>query len=68
MGRIQSSDDFEPEERDYFANWQNEARQKTDNLGDMQGVQHKLGERMKELEGTRFVEVLTTLIEREIFR
>jgi len=68
MGRIQSWDDFEPEERDYFANRHEKVRQETDNLGDTHDVQRNLGEGMKELEGTRFAEVLTVLIEKEIFQ
>jgi len=64
---IQSWDDFEPEERDYFANRRSRARQKTENFGDLSAVLHNLEEAMKELERTRFARVLTILIEREIF-
>lgn len=68
MGRIQSWDDFEPEERDCFTNRHNRARQETDYLGDVHDVQCNLDEAMRELEGTRFAKVLSILIEKEIFQ
>ncbi len=67
MGRIQSWDDFEPEERDYFKDRHKKTRPETDNWGDLHGVQGNLVEAMKELEGTRFAEVLAILIEKGIF-
>jgi hypothetical protein len=65
---IKSWDDFEPEETDYFANRHNRSRQETENLEDRPAVLRNLEEAMKELERTRFVQVLTMLIEREIFQ
>ena len=67
MGRIESWDDFEPEERDYFANRHNISEQETENFRDRPAVLRNLEEAMKELERTRFAQVLTMLIEREIF-
>ena len=54
MGRIQSWDDFEPEERDYFANRHNRGRQETDNLGDTHDVQRNLEEAIKEVRAVRW--------------
>ena len=68
MGRIQSWDDFEPEERDCFANRHNRARQETDNLGDTYEVQRNLEEAIKEVRAVRFAEILSILIEKEIFQ
>jgi hypothetical protein len=68
MGRIESWDDFEPEERDYFANRHNRARQEADNPGDAQDVQRNLDEAIKEVRAVRFAEVLGILIEKEIFQ
>ena len=68
MGRIQSWDDFEPEERDYFANRHNRARQETENFGDPHDVHRNLEEAMKDSKSVRFAEVLSILIEKEIFQ
>ena len=68
MGRIQTWDDFEPEERDYFANRHNAAKKETENFGDRPAVLRNLEEAMKELERTRFAQILTILIEKEIFQ
>ena len=65
---IQSWDDFESEERDYFANRRSRAGQEIENFGDLFAVLRNLEEAMKELERTRFARVLTILIEREIFQ
>ena len=65
---IESWDDFEPEERDYFANRLNRPRQETEKFGDRPPFLRSLEEAMKELERTRFAQVLTILIEREIFQ
>jgi len=63
---IQSWDDFEPEEKDYFGNRHNRAK-KSENSVDLSIVLRNLEEAMKELERARFVQVLTMLIEGEIF-
>lgn len=68
MGRIESWDDFEPEEKDYFANRHHIPRQESDNLGDTHDVQSNLEEAIKEMNAARFAEVLTILIEKEIFQ
>jgi hypothetical protein len=68
MGRIQSWDDFEPEERDYFANRHNRAGQENDNLRDTHDVQRNLEEAIQEVRAVRFAEVLGILIEKEIFQ
>jgi len=68
MGRIESWNDFEPEERDYFANRHHIPRQEGENFRDRPAVLRNLEEAMKELERTRFAQVLTMLIERERFR
>ena len=68
MGRIESWDDFEPEERDYFANRHHIPRQETENFGDRPAVLRNLEEAMKELERTRFAQVLSILIEKEKFQ
>jgi len=68
MGRIQSWDDFEPEERDYFASRHNRGRQESDNFGDTYDVQRNLEEAIKKMNAARFVEVLSILIEKEIFQ
>ncbi len=68
MGRIESWDDFEPDERDYFANRHNRAGQETENFGDRPAVLRNLEEAMKELERNRFAQVLSILIEKERFR
>ena len=65
---IQSWDDFEPEERDYFANRRSRAGQETENFKDLPGFLRNLEEAMQELERTRFAQVLTILIERETFQ
>ena len=63
---IQSWDEFEPEEKDYFANRHNRAK-KSENSLDLSAVLHNLEEAMKELERARFAQVLSILIEKEIF-
>ena len=68
MGRIESWDDFEPEERDYFANRHHTTREEAENYGDRPAVLRNLEEAMKELERTRFAQILTILIEKEIFQ
>ncbi len=68
MGRIQSWDDFEPEERDYFANRHNRARQESDNFGDTFEVQRNLEEAIKDVRAVKFAEILSILIEKEIFQ
>lgn len=68
MGGIQSWDDFEPEERDHFQDRHKKTTPETDNLGNLHDFQGSLGEPMKEIEGTRFAEVLTILIEKGIFQ
>lgn len=68
MGRIQSWDDFEPEEKDCFANRHNRGGQETDNLGDTHDVQRNLEEAIQEVRAVRFAEILSILIEREIFQ
>jgi hypothetical protein len=68
MGRIESWDDFEPEEKDYFANRHHKPRQETENFGDRPAVLRNLEEAMKELERTRFAQVLSILIEKENFQ
>lgn len=65
---IQSWDDFEPEERDYFPNRHHIPEQETEKFGDCPAVLRNLREAIKELERTRFAQVLTILIEREIFQ
>ncbi len=67
MGRIQSWDDFEPEERDCFTSRHNRARQETDDLSAVHDVQHNLDEALKEVKAVRFAEILGILIEKEIF-
>jgi hypothetical protein len=67
MGRIESWDDFEPEEKDYFANRHHGGRQEADNPGDAQDVQRNLDEAIKEVRAVKFAEVLSILIEKEIF-
>jgi len=64
---IHSWDDFDPDERDYFANRYKKPKYESDNLGDRPAALHNLEEAMKELERARFAQVLTILIEREIF-
>lgn len=66
MGRIRSWDDFEPEERDYFNDRHKKGEQETDNFKDPYDIQLP-GEARKELKAVRFAEVLTVLIEKEIF-
>ena len=68
MGGIESWDDFEPDERDYFANRHHGARQEADNLGDAYDVQRNLEEAIKEVRAVRFAEILSILIEKEIFQ
>ena len=63
---IQPWDDFEPEEKDYFGNRHNSAK-KSENSVELSTVLRNLEEAMKELERARFVQVLTMLIEGEIF-
>ena len=65
---IQSWDDSEPEEKDDFANRHYRERRETENFGDRPAVLRNLEEAMKELERARFAQVLTILIEREIFQ
>jgi len=65
---IQSWDDLEPEERDYFANRYKKPKQETNNMEDLFVVLTNLEETMKELDRARFAQVLTILIEREKFR
>jgi hypothetical protein len=67
MGRIQSWDDFEPDEKDYFNDRHKNARQESDNFGDTYEVQRNLEEVIKEVNAARFVEVLSILIEKEMF-
>jgi hypothetical protein len=64
MGGIQSWDDIEPEERDYFIDSHKKGIQERD----LPGFQRNLEETMKELERTRFAEVLTILIEKGRFQ
>jgi len=64
---IHSWDDFDPDERDYFANRYKKPKYESDNLRDRPAALHNLEEAMKELERARFAQVLTILIEREIF-
>jgi hypothetical protein len=66
MGRIRSWDDFEPEERDHFNDRHKKGGQESDNFRDTYDIQLP-EEAMKELKAVRFAEVLTTLIEKEIF-
>ena len=68
MGRIQSWDDFEPDEKDYFNDRYKNARKEADNFGDTYEVQRNLEEAIKEVNAARFVEVLSILIEKEIFQ
>lgn len=68
MGKIQSWDDFEPEEKDYFANRHNRTRQESDNFGDTYEVQRNLEEAIKDVRAVRFAEILSILIEKEIFQ
>jgi len=63
---IQSWDDFEPEEKDYLGNRHNRAK-KSENSVDLSTVLRNLEEAMKELERTRFGQILSILIEKEIF-
>jgi len=65
---IHSWDDFDPDERDYFANRYKKSKYEADNLGDRPAFLRNLEEAMKELERARFAQVLTILIEREIFQ
>ncbi len=67
MGKTQSWDDFEPEERDCFINHHNRERQETDNPGDAHDVQCNLDEAIKQVRAVRFAEILSILIEKEIF-
>ena len=64
---INSWNDFDPDERDYFANRYKKSKYEADNLGDRIAFLRNLEEAMKELERARFVQVLSTLIEKEIF-
>ena len=59
-------DEFEPEEKDYFGNRHHGAKNCENSL-DLSAVLHNLEEAMKELERTRFAQVLSILIEKEIF-
>lgn len=68
MGRIQSWDDFEPDERDYFNDRHKNPRQESDNLGDTHDIQLNLEEAIKEVRAVRFAEILSILIEKEIFQ
>ena len=68
MERIESWDDFEPDERDYFNHRHKNAGQEADNLGDAQDVQHNLDEAIKEVKAVKFAELLSILIEKEIFQ
>ena len=64
---IQSWDEFEPEERDYFANRRSRAK-KSENSVDLSTVLRNLEEAMQELERTRFAQILSILIEKEILQ
>ena len=66
MGRIRSWDDFEPEERDYFNDRHKKGEQESDNVEGPYDIQAPQGAR-KELEALKFAEILTILIEKEIF-
>ena len=68
MGRIESWDDFEPEEKDYFANRHHRTRQGAEKFGDRPAVLRNVEEAMKEVERTRFAQVLSILIEKEKFQ
>ena len=65
---IHSWDDFDPDERDHFANRHKKPKYEAENFGDRPTVLRNLEEAMKELERTRFAQVLSSLIEREIFQ
>ena len=66
MRRIRSGDDFEPEERDYFNDRHKKGKQETDNVKNLYDTQLP-EEAMKEPKAVGFAEVLTVLIEKEIF-
>jgi len=63
---IQSWDEFGPEQKDYFGNRHNRAK-KSENSVDLFTVLRNLEEAMKELERTRFAQILSILMEKEIF-
>jgi len=65
---IQSWDDFEPEEKDYFANRHNRAKEENEKFGDRPALLRNLEEAKRELERTRFAQILSILIEKEIFQ
>ena len=65
---IHSWDDFDPDERDYFANRYKKPKYETENFGDRPAVLRNFEEAMKELERTRFAQILSILIEKEIFQ
>ena len=68
MGKIRSWDDFNQDEKDYFANHHKKPKYASENFEDLPAVLGNLEEAMKELERTRFAQVLSILIEREIFQ
>ena len=64
---IHSWDDFDPDERDYFGNHYKKPKYEADNLGDLSTVLRNLEQAMKKLERNRFAQILSILIEKEIF-